>query len=50
MKVIIPCPAATISGGPEALHQLCDALRTRAVDAKLVYYPTTSGGQAVPCP
>ncbi len=47
---IIPCPAATISGGPEALHQLCDALRARAVDAKLVYYPTTSGGHAVPTP
>lgn len=39
MRVFILCPAATISGGPEALHQLCAALRAKGVDAAMVYYP-----------
>ncbi|MFL5256130.1 MAG: hypothetical protein ACJ8AI_25195 [Rhodopila sp.] len=38
MRVDILCPAGSISGGPEALHQLCGALRTRGIDAAMVYY------------
>jgi len=37
MKVRIACPAHTITGGPEALHQLLHALRGLGVDAKIVY-------------
>ena len=39
-KVFILCPGGAISGGPEALHQLCGALRARDVAAAMVYYPT----------
>ena len=39
-KVFILCPRGAVSGGPEALHQLCGALRTRRVAASMVYYPS----------
>ena len=48
MKVSILCPAGSISGGPEAMHQLCGGLRTRGVDAAMVYYGGSGGGRA-PC-
>lgn len=50
MKIYILCPANTVSGGPEALHQLCDALRVKGEDAAMVYYPFTPGGHPVPAP
>jgi hypothetical protein len=49
-KIYILCPANTVSGGPEALHQLCDALRSREKDAVIVYYPPAPGGHPVPAP
>lgn len=48
-KVFILCPAGAISGGPEALHQLCGALRARGVAAAMVYYPAPPQ-HAVPPP
>ncbi len=47
-KFYILCPANTVSGGPEALHQLCDALRAAGEDAAIVYYPLTPEGYPVP--
>ena len=38
MRVLILCPLGVKTGGPEALHQLCDALRRQGRDAYL--YPT----------
>ena len=49
-KIYILCPANTVSGGPEALHQLCDALGSRGEDAAIVYYPLAPGGYPVPAP
>lgn len=49
-KVGILCPAGSISGGPEALHQFGGALRAKGVDATMVYYPAAPGGHAVPEP
>lgn len=49
-KVAVLCPGATVSGGPEALHQLAGALRARGADASLVYYPQRPEGYAVPVP
>jgi hypothetical protein len=50
MKIFILCPAATISGGPEALHQLGGALRNKNVDAAIVYYPAAQQAHQVPAP
>ena len=36
-KFRILCPYGAVSGGPEALHQLCHALLCRGVDAAIVY-------------
>ncbi len=47
--VSVLCPAATISGGPEALHQFAGALREKGVDSAMVYYPGAPE-QAVPAP
>jgi hypothetical protein len=49
-RVVILCPAGAVSGGPEALHQLAGALRSRGVDASLLYYPEVAGGVSVPEP
>lgn len=49
MKVDIFCPAGSVSGGPEALHQFCGALRDRGVDAAVVYYGR-GGVAAIPPP
>lgn len=39
-SIYIFCPAAIATGGPEALHQLYDALRQRGHSVRMVYYPT----------
>ena len=49
-KAFILSPGDTISGGPEALHQLAGALRAKGVDAAIVYYPTGSDRHTVPEP
>ncbi len=49
-RVFVLCPADTISGGPEALHQLAGALRAKGVDAAMVYYPAAPAGNPVPVP
>jgi hypothetical protein len=41
-KVIILCPAISVTGGPELIHQFVDGLRNRNVDAKILYYPYSS--------
>ena len=35
-RVFVHYPAGVRSGGPEALHQLCEALTTAGVEASLV--------------
>jgi len=40
-KVVILCPAV-ITGGPEAMHQLCDAINKAGGNAVLVYYDGAS--------
>ena len=37
MKIIILCPFGTRTGGPEALHQLCDSLIKYGIDAAMFY-------------
>lgn len=44
-RVFIHYPAGASSGGPEALHQLCDALRGVGVDAALVPLKWPDAGQ-----
>ena len=36
-KVYVFCPAKIVSGGPEALHQLVDAINYLSGDAYIVY-------------
>lgn len=38
-KVYVCCPGGAVTGGPELLHQLVDALRTYNVDAYILYTP-----------
>jgi hypothetical protein len=49
-RVIVLCPAGTISGGPEALHQFAGMLRAKGVDAAIVYYPAAPLANPVPTP
>lgn len=42
MKIYIACPGNSVTGGPEALHQLADSLLAQGVDASIVYYPFES--------
>jgi len=35
--IYIFCPSKTTTGGPEALHQLCDAINLQGGNAKMVY-------------
>ena len=49
-KIYILCPVTTVNGDTEALHQLCDALRSRGEDAVIVYYPPAPGGHPVLAP
>src|SRR6266567_4357908 len=39
MKVYVCCPANLTTGGPEALHQLVDALRLQGCEAYISYHP-----------
>lgn len=39
MKVHVLCPAMTVTGGPEALHQLVDAGQQLGYDIAMVYEP-----------
>lgn len=41
-RVVVCCPGAAITGGPELLHQFVDALRSRNVDANILYTPLDS--------
>jgi hypothetical protein len=43
MKFYIFCPASFATGGPEALHQLCDALIAVGADATMCYLNEKSG-------
>ena len=37
--IVVVCPAATVTGGPEALHQLADSLTRQGFDAAMLYLP-----------
>jgi hypothetical protein len=37
--IYIICPAQTLTGGPEAVHQCVDVLRRSGADARIVYVP-----------
>ena len=39
MRLVVLCPAATVTGGPEALHQLVDSASRQGLDAVMVYLP-----------
>jgi hypothetical protein len=41
-KVIVLCPANSVTGGPELIHQFVDALTKLDVDAKILYLPFSS--------
>lgn len=38
-KIYVCCPGGSVTGGPELLHQLVDALRRYGHDAYISYYP-----------
>ena len=38
------CPAGSITGGAENLHQVVDALRKHGADANIAYFPNSDGG------
>lgn len=38
-KVIVLCPAGSVTGGPELLHQFVSELCANDVDASILYYP-----------
>ena len=44
----IVCPRQTVTGGPEALHQLCHALLQAGLDAAMVYVPHRAGTTCPP--
>jgi len=46
-RVFIHYPAGVRSGGPEALHQLCEAVQAAGVEARLVPLDWRPGGQDV---
>jgi len=39
-RVLVVCPGGAVTGGPEALHQLVDAMRSAGQAAFMVYWPT----------
>lgn len=47
-RVWIYYPRGVRTGGPEALHQLCDSLREQGQEAFLVPWPTTLTSERVP--
>jgi hypothetical protein len=48
MRFVIYCPASSVTGGPEALHQLCAALRRQGHDAALYYFAHKRGSELKP--
>lgn len=38
-KIIVYCPVNVVTGGPELLHQFVSNLRSKSVDARILYYP-----------
>lgn len=38
-KYFVVCPGNTVTGGPELLHQLVDALNKQGADAYILYHP-----------
>ena len=40
-SLFVLCPSTSVTGGPDALHQLVHVARTLGFDASLVYYPPT---------
>jgi hypothetical protein len=48
MRFIILCPANAVTGGPEAMHQLCAALRQKGADAAMHYFGRVQGVRAKP--
>lgn len=42
MKIYVACPGNSVTGGPEALHQLADSLLAQGIDASIIYYPFES--------
>lgn len=38
IRVLLACPKGARTGGPESIHQLCDALRSRGVSASLINF------------
>jgi hypothetical protein len=46
--VSIVAPYGVVSGGPEALHQLADALQSCGIEAFMVYLPERPGGYETP--
>jgi hypothetical protein len=48
MRIIILCPANAVTGGPEAMHQLCAALRRKGVDAAMHYFGREQRGGGKP--
>jgi hypothetical protein len=48
MRFVILCPANAITGGPEALHQLCAMLRLKGAEAAMHYFGREQSGRAKP--
>ena len=38
-RILVVCPGNAVTGGPEALHQLVDAMRRAGHPAFIVYWP-----------
>jgi hypothetical protein len=38
-KILIVCPAGAVTGGPEALHQLCAHMNSLGLPAFMCYLP-----------
>lgn len=47
-KILVPCPGGAVTGGPEALHQLVDAMREAGLPAFIVYIPTSKRFEVPP--
>jgi hypothetical protein len=48
MRFVVFCPASTVTGGPEAMHQLCAALRQQGANAAMHYFGRAQRGQPKP--
>ena len=47
-KLVIICPAFSVTGGPELLHQLANSLNEEGMDASICYYPFGSQTHITP--